>query len=137
MHYLLDTDTSTLFQRGHPAVINNMAIRAMTDIFVSVITVEEQFLGWYKRIQRSKLPDGIAWLYRNFVGVVEFAAMFQVITYSEPAVRRFGLLRAAHRRIGKNDLRIAAISLEEGMKVVTRNTSDFSQIPGLQIEDWS
>ena len=50
---------------------------------------------------------------------------------------RYEQLRASFRRIGKNDLRIAAIALEHGATLATRNVQDFRQIPGLQIEDWS
>jgi tRNA(fMet)-specific endonuclease VapC len=46
-------------------------------------------------------------------------------------------LRAAHRRLDKDDLRIAAIVLEDDDTLVTRNAKDFRQIPGLRIEDWS
>lgn len=50
---------------------------------------------------------------------------------------RYESLRKAHRNVGKNDLRIAAIALEHSAIVVTRNAHDFNQIPGLTIEDWS
>ena len=40
-------------------------------------------------------------------------------------------LRTHHRRIGTNDLRIAAIVLEQQGILMTRNTTDFADIPGL------
>ena len=41
------------------------------------------------------------------------------------------------RHVGKNDLRIAAITLEHASTVVTQNVRDFQQVPGLPVEDWS
>jgi tRNA(fMet)-specific endonuclease VapC len=39
--------------------------------------------------------------------------------------------------IGKMDLRIAAITLEIGGTVVTRNLRDFQRIPNLRVENWA
>jgi len=50
---------------------------------------------------------------------------------------RYEDLRKSHRKHGKNDLRIAAIALENGGTLIPRNTIDFKEIPGLKIDDWS
>ena len=39
--------------------------------------------------------------------------------------------------IGTNDLRIAAIVLESGATLVSRNLADFRPIAELDVEDWS
>ena len=68
---------------------------------------------------------------------IRFLSRFNVLSFPEPAIIRYEQLRASHRQIGKNDLRIAAIVLERAAIVVTRNVSDFGQIPGLEVEDWT
>ncbi len=45
-------------------------------------------------------------------------------------------LRLAGTPIGEYDLLIAGIALANKLTVVTHNTSQFSRVPGLQLEDW-
>lgn len=47
------------------------------------------------------------------------------------------MFRAQRIRIGTMDLRIAATAIERGMIVLSRNTVDFSQVPGIRLEDWT
>lgn len=62
---------------------------------------------------------------------------FEIVAYSEPAMLRYDQLRKMNLGIGGQDLRIAAIALEVGATVVTKNHVDFARIPGLAIVDWS
>jgi tRNA(fMet)-specific endonuclease VapC len=104
---------------------------------VCIITVEEELTGWYTRLRRVRRRDQLAQIYQRLTDAVRFLARFQVLSFTEPAIVRYEQLRAIHRRVGKNDLRIAATVLEQGATLATRNFRDFRGIQGLRIENWS
>jgi len=60
-----------------------------------------------------------------------------VLPFDEPAAAVFAELVAQRVRVRTMDLRIAATALARGLVVLTCNASDFGQVPGLQIEDWT
>jgi tRNA(fMet)-specific endonuclease VapC len=135
--YVLDTDMLTLYQLGHPGVVRQVLHHLLDELAVAVVTVEEQLTGWYTRLRRAKQRDELARIYQRLTDTIEFLAQVKVLSFTEPAIERYEQLKAAKLNIGKNDLRIAAIALERGATLVTRNTRDFRRIPGLGLEDWS
>ena len=56
---------------------------------------------------------------------------------SLPALARYEALRRMKLNVRKIDLRIAAIVLEIGATLVSRNLRDFRRVPGLVVEDWT
>ena len=46
MTHLLDTDHLSLYQLGHPRVVQNLLQHLADQLAISVITVEEQLGGW-------------------------------------------------------------------------------------------
>ncbi len=58
--YVLDTDTLSLFEAGHPKVMQNVAHRPLADIALTVLTVEERLAGWFTRLRRVKSRDQLA-----------------------------------------------------------------------------
>lgn len=135
--YVLDTDILTLFQSGHSVVVRHVQGCPADQLAVSVISVEEQLTGWYTKLRRAKKRDQLARAYQRLAHSVSFLSHLQILPFPEPTIVRYEDLRDAHRHIGKNDLRIAAIVLEHAAILVTRNLQDFQQVPGLKIEDWS
>ena len=70
----------------------------------------------------------------------ELVTMVPSLPFDDRAAEDCGELRALLARqgkpIGPYDLQIAAIARTTGLCVVTRNVSDFSRVPGLQVENW-
>jgi tRNA(fMet)-specific endonuclease VapC len=127
----------TLLEEGHPAVSRRFLEQRPEDTAITVLSVEEQLSGWYTQIRKAKRPERLAWAYRRLTDAVGFLAHLRILTYNEQAIARYEQLRKAKVRIGRMDLRIAAVVLEHGAVLVTRNSRDFGKVPGLPIENWS
>jgi tRNA(fMet)-specific endonuclease VapC len=135
--FLLDTDHVSLDQRGHPLVHARVQAAGPSHVVVSVITVEEQMRGWLAAIRAATTPEARAIAYQRLRMAIGYFASFSLLDYTTPMDALVADLRKQSIRIGTQDLRIAAIALVHGVTLVTRNTVDFRQVPGLTIEDWS
>ena len=135
--HVLDTDMLTLFEEGHPAVLQQVAAHAASDLAITILTAEEQLSGWYTRIRKAKNDAELALAYGRLARTVRFLSRMQILDFDEPAIKRYEDFRKAKIKIGGTDLRIAAVVMEHGAVLITRNVHDFKQVPGLQIDDWS
>lgn len=135
--FILDTDVLTLIQEGHPEICERFLQQPPDSVAITVLSVEEQLSEWYTQMRQAKGPERLAWAYRRLTDNIRFLARLQILTYDENAMRRFEQLRKQKIKIGRTDLGIAAIVLEHGATLVTENTRDFKQVPGLKIASWS
>jgi tRNA(fMet)-specific endonuclease VapC len=103
---------------------------------VTVITVEEQMRGWLAEIARHHDPHRQIAPYAKLHRQVEVFADWIVLPWDASAADLFVNLRRQGLRIGSLDLKIACIALTHDATLLTRNASDFSQVPGLRREDW-
>ena len=74
--------------------------------------------------------------YSLFVESLEGIEFYQMLPYSAAANSLFKQWKT-RIRIGSQDLRIAAICVAHGAKLVTRNARDFALVPGLDLEIWN
>lgn len=135
--FLLDTDHLTLYQMGHPQVLQNVARRLTDQLAISVISVEEQLTGWQTALRQAKDDTRREQVYRRMALTVEALADWHVVPLSRAALARHALLIAQRLNVGSNDLKIAATAIEQNATVVTRNLRDFGRVPGLQCQDWT
>ena len=135
--YVLDTDSLSLYQQGHSALHANVRAHRPDELAITVITVDEQLTGRYAVLRRARQPDQVARAYGWLGTTVQSLGTWHILPFTVTAIARYEQLRTLRLNVGKYDLRIAAIALEHGGIVVTRNLRDFQRVPGLTVENWA
>jgi tRNA(fMet)-specific endonuclease VapC len=131
MTYLLDTNTCIRFLNPRSsAVPGHLAAVSREEVAICPIVKAELYYGAYKSARRDANLDLLAKFFSQFVS----------LPFDDAAAEAYGRLRAELARrgtpIGPNDLLIAAIALAHDLTLVTHNTTEFSRVPGLHLEDW-
>lgn len=135
--FLLDTDHLTLYQMGHPQVLQNVVHHLADQLAISIITVEEQLTGWQRALHQARNDARREQIYRRMALTVAMLSGWHVLPFSLAAMSRHATLVRQRLNVGSNDLKIAATALEHHAVVVTRNLRDFGRVPGLVTVDWS
>ncbi len=105
---------------------------------LTVITIEESMRGWLAEIQRrTRQPQDQIEVYRRMHLSVEMFARWTMFHWDAEAVSIFTQQRQNGVRIGTLDLKIASIAMAHDALLLTRNTVDFAQVPGLRFENWA
>jgi tRNA(fMet)-specific endonuclease VapC len=139
---ILDTDILSIVDvPDTPEYVRVAARIAQTPpheaVLTTVINYEEQTRGWLDFAANAKTDRQVAEAYgRLRKHLLKYRSM-EVVAFDLPAVELFRTLRSTYRRVGRNDLRIAAICLLHDALLVTRNVRDFEAIRGLRVEDWT
>jgi len=134
--YVLDTDTVSAFQYRNRDVVARVRAQPDSEIFVTIVTLQEQMAGQLSVLNRQLKPDALITAYDELLRTSAFYGTANVLRYDAAAARIENDLRKNLRRMGTFDRRIAAITLAHGHTLVTRNTVDFRGVPALGLEDW-
>ena len=129
MSDLLDTDTCSAFIKGDRRVWPRV-MQYSGRLSVSAITAAELFT-WVLRAKASPTRQQ---------AVLDFFNDVEFLDVDWDVSRKFGEIRAAQLDQGQftpeMDLLIASTALAHGLTLVTHNTQDFTNVPGLNLEDW-
>src|ERR1700693_5059407 len=105
--HVLDTDTLSLLQERHAAVLVRVAACAPDDLAITVVSAEEQLSGWYRRLRRAKKPEELAKVYDRLTVTVRSLSRLPILSFSEAAIRRAKSLQSSKLNVRKLDLCIA------------------------------
>jgi len=139
--YLLDTDHISFMQkrRGpeYGALIARIARHSAADFSFSIVSFHEQTLGGHALLNRARTTAHLIHGYLLLLEILQSYMTTAVLPFDAAAAAVFHNLQAQRIRVATMDLRIAAITLSRGLKVLTRNVRDFGRVPGLLTEDWT
>jgi tRNA(fMet)-specific endonuclease VapC len=129
MSFLLDTNIVSAHLR-RPAGLSHRFIQHSGRLTVPTLVPAELYAWAYGRDNPTPVLDRI----RSLLGEV------RVLTFEEDAAERFGMIQNHLLRKGITvspvDLMIGSVALVNDLTLVTHNTKDFENIPGLRLQDW-
>lgn len=140
-YFILDTDHLSVLQRRTEPEFSRLTARLSQYspdlIFITIISFQEQFQGWMAYINQAKSAEKIVTAYLKLESLIQLFSVSQILSFDLKAYQITEDLRRRHIRLGTMDLRIASIALSNNAVLLTRNLSDFSKIPDLEIQDWT
>ncbi|ALF54644.1 nucleic acid-binding protein, contains PIN domain protein [Nostoc piscinale CENA21] len=135
--WILDTDSVSLFQNGHPQISKRISQVSSADVAVTIITFEEQVRGRFNVIRQTDSVDKLVIAYARLQATYNYFHSIQLISFTQAAANYYTQFLQQKVRIGTQDLRIVAIVIANNAILVTRNQRDFCRVPGLRFEDWT
>ncbi len=136
MGYVLDTDTITALQHNHPAVVARVGAVSPEDLFVAIVSIEEQLAGRLHALHGQLSGDRLVEAYQRLYQTLRFFATVNVLPFEQAAAHQDEEFRRLYRRMGAKDRRIAAIAWVNGCTLITRNTLHYQSIMGIALENW-
>ncbi len=130
MKYLLDTNILIYLDKRAGNCLAHLQKHPEQDVALSAVSLMEIEYG----LAKSLRPEHM----RHFMQDMckRYALLSLDATSAQYAGRLKASLASLGAPIGPYDLQIAGIALAHNLTVVTHNTSEFSLVPGLQVEDW-
>ena len=131
--YMLDTNMCIfIIKKKNANVLEQLKKKRKMGLFISSITLAELEFG----IENAN----IEYKEKNKIALLEFLSIMEIKYFNENAVKEYGILKKDLKDrnclIGPLDMLIAAHAKSLKMTLVTNNTSEFSRIKDLKIEDW-
>lgn len=139
---LLDTDHLSVMEwQGSPGAVQirrHLEQHQPEEVGTTIVNFEEKMRGWMAVLAKARKVKDQVDAYRRLSHQLRiFRSVAIIAEFDENAAVEFQRLKQKYPRMGTMDLRIASIALTQRAILVSRSESDFGQIVGLNLEDWT
>jgi len=129
---ILDSNTISYYFRGDPQVVPRLQAVRPSDLGVPAIVEYELRYGLLRLPQEAAAP--------RLAALIRLLQPMQSLPFDSECAAHAARIRADMEAIGTpigpHDTLIAATALRHQATLVTRNTREFSRVPGLQWLNW-
>ena len=128
---VLDTDTLSAIMRQESRALSHAQtyLSSYSQLTVSIVTRFEILRGL-----NAKNATSQATAFNAMCQTMEVLPLTDAVIVRAAGI--YGKLHRTGQLIGNADILIAATCLENGCETVTNNTSHFSRIPALEVQNW-
>ncbi|MBS1506216.1 MAG: type II toxin-antitoxin system VapC family toxin [Bacteroidetes bacterium] len=127
--FLLDTNICVYFLKGLYQLDKKIEAAGLGNCFISEITVAELKFGAEASEHKEKNRKTVNEFVQTF-GVVPVYGSLDVYAKEKARLRKKG------QPLDDFDLLIGATAISNDLILVTRNTSDFERLKGIEIKNW-
>lgn len=134
-----DTDVLTEILLGNTAFVARAAAVPVHHQAVPIIVIEEIVRGRLNVIRQAEAGQSrisIDCAYERFEETIGDFRRLQLLSFTVDAESLYQQWRQQGIRMATHDLRIAAICVVHGARLISRNRKDFERVPGLTVEFW-
>jgi tRNA(fMet)-specific endonuclease VapC len=107
---------------------------SQANLFTCIIVAEESLGGWIAQTRKHGSEQINA--YDRLHLCIDSLSNLAILPFDADAALIFQQLAQTHPRIGRMDLKIAAICIAHDALLLSRNLIDFDQVAGLRVENW-
>jgi predicted nucleic acid-binding protein len=131
--YLFDTDTLSNVVKRRPSEQLLLRLRDLPRglQYTTSINIGEIYYGACRTQQRDQIITAFE---------IHVFPNITILPFDKKSGKTFGRLKAALEKQGigcsEPDLRIAAITIQHDLILITGNVKHFNDIPGLNVENW-
>lgn len=128
--FLLDTNIIS-YHLKRPRGLTHRFVQHSGHLYVSSVALAELYVWAFGKKSPSSTVAAIEIMLRDEVSRLDF---------DDDCAKKFGEIRAELLRrgvgVGTVDVLIASVALVYDLTMVTHNTADFQNTPGLRLDDW-